>query len=120
MKLSIILKYFVSVKINVELLYFTVVIISFLPLAGAFRSPIGQFGHAWANVLQKGDPEWPDVQLYMVSSGLAQEGILSSVALGIDRQVRWVCRSPVTYTRLKSIHTYFLSSLPCFHSLYGQ
>ncbi|XP_045125683.1 glucose dehydrogenase [FAD, quinone]-like [Portunus trituberculatus] len=52
---------------------------------GAFTSPIGQFGHAWANVLQKGDPEWPDVQLYMVSSGLAQEGILSSVALGIDR-----------------------------------
>ncbi|KAK8394064.1 hypothetical protein O3P69_006336 [Scylla paramamosain] len=52
---------------------------------GAFTSPIGQFGHAWANVLQKGDPEWPDVQLYMVSSGLAQEGILSSVALGIDK-----------------------------------
>ncbi|MPC39652.1 Glucose dehydrogenase [FAD, quinone] [Portunus trituberculatus] len=71
-------------KVNVEFFVRTV-IISFLPLAGAFTSPIGQFGHAWANVLQKGDPEWPDVQLYMVSSGLAQEGILSSVALGIDR-----------------------------------
>lgn len=56
--------------------------------AGAFTSPIGQFGHAWAKVSERGgDPYWPDVQLYMVSSGLAQEGVLSSVALGLDKKV---------------------------------
>lgn len=54
---------------------------------GAFTSPIGQFGHAWAKVSEgSGDSNWPDIQLYMASSGLAQEGVLASVALGLDKQ----------------------------------
>ena len=84
----------------------------FLP-AGAFTSPIGQFGHGWAKVSEKGgDPHWPDVQLYMVSSGLAQEGVLSSVALGLDKKVRTsvLAKSHSAYTRHLPFPCCFLKS----------
>ncbi|XP_042221504.1 glucose dehydrogenase [FAD, quinone]-like isoform X2 [Homarus americanus] len=52
---------------------------------GSYSTPLSDFGHAWALVNGAGhDPYWPDIQLFMASNGLAQEGILASVALGLD------------------------------------
>ncbi|XP_071522892.1 LOW QUALITY PROTEIN: glucose dehydrogenase [FAD, quinone]-like [Panulirus ornatus] len=54
---------------------------------GPYATPLGEFGHAWARVHGDEDPYWPDVQLYMVSSGLAQEGLLAAAALGLDTKM---------------------------------
>ncbi|XP_069159508.1 glucose dehydrogenase [FAD, quinone]-like isoform X2 [Procambarus clarkii] len=50
--------------------------------SGTYTTPLGDFGHAWIHGSE--DPYWPDVQLFMVSSGLAQEGLLASTALGME------------------------------------
>ncbi|XP_063596245.1 glucose dehydrogenase [FAD, quinone]-like [Penaeus indicus] len=51
---------------------------------GLYTTPLGEFGHAWSRVSGEGDPYWPDVQLFMVSSGLGQEGLMASHALGLN------------------------------------
>ncbi|XP_047482478.1 glucose dehydrogenase [FAD, quinone]-like [Penaeus chinensis] len=51
---------------------------------GLYATPLGEFGHAWSRVSGEGDPYWPDVQLFMVSSGLGQEGLMAAHALGLN------------------------------------
>ncbi|ROT79762.1 putative glucose dehydrogenase [Penaeus vannamei] len=51
---------------------------------GLYTTPLGEFGHAWSRVSGEGDPYWPDVQLFMVSSGLGQEGLMAAHALGLN------------------------------------
>ncbi|KAK4297265.1 hypothetical protein Pmani_030307 [Petrolisthes manimaculis] len=54
---------------------------------GPFTTPIGEFGHAWAKVgVDGGDPLWPDIQLFFISSSLSQEGPLSKAAIGLTTQ----------------------------------
>ncbi|KAK7081082.1 hypothetical protein SK128_022645 [Halocaridina rubra] len=52
---------------------------------GPFATPLGDFGHAWVS-FNESEPNWPDIQLLMVSSGLPQEGILAAVAIGLDQR----------------------------------
>ncbi|XP_064107282.1 glucose dehydrogenase [FAD, quinone]-like [Macrobrachium nipponense] len=75
---------------------------------GIYTTPLGEYGHAWESLSSGGDPSWPDVQLYMVSAGLAQEGILASAALGIDPKKYLGYYGPITGRQSMTIMPYLL------------
>nr|XP_053654447.1 glucose dehydrogenase [FAD, quinone]-like [Cherax quadricarinatus] len=59
--------------------------------SGTYATPLGDFAHGWARVHGYEDQNWPDVQLFMISSGLAQEGLLAASALGLDTRPLEAC-----------------------------
>ncbi|XP_068233844.1 glucose dehydrogenase [FAD, quinone]-like [Palaemon carinicauda] len=75
---------------------------------GIYTTPLGDYGHAWESVSPYGDPSWPDVQLYMVSAGLAQEGLLASAALGLDPVKYMRYFGPISHRQSMTIMPYLL------------
>lgn len=62
---------------------------------GALARPAANLHNAWVKASPRGDPLWPDIQLFFVSTTLATDVVLASSFYNLDAYVSSMHRSGI-------------------------
>lgn len=73
----------------------------YYPLTGPWTSPLGDYASAWVKVTQAGDPQYPDIQLYLSPAVFSMDmGFFIPYIYNFDKAVR---HSPISKRQGDSI-----------------